>query len=116
MGPLDGRPTTLVGRRPSRPRRLQASTCHSLIGSQWRFKESHAQILAEEGVAPLYKYEGRGSISKHPSNQGRIRGDVVSFSCRGLRIRGVHVRVVVRDLKVFMERPVCLLPSLYVML
>jgi len=45
--------------------------CHSLIGSQCRFKEPHAQIPAEERVTPLYIYEGRGSNSKH----GRMRRD-----------------------------------------
>ena len=71
-----------------------------------------------ERVAPLYKFEGRGSISRceEKEDDGRIRRDVVSFSFRGLRTRGVRVRVIVRGLRVFMESPVCLLPSLYVIL
>ena len=61
-----------TGRPAHGPHRLQASTWHSLIGLQRRFQRLHAEFTAEERVAPLYIYEGRGSISnitKHPSNQ-----------------------------------------------
>ena len=121
VGPLGGRPTYLVGRPAHGPHRLQSSMSHSLNGSLSRFKWFPTELLAEERVAPLYIYEGRGSISSiqshpnHPSNPNPRR-DVVSFSCRGLRTRGVQVRVVVQGLRVFMESLVCLLPSLYVIL
>ena len=64
VGPLGGRPTYLVSRPAHGPHRLQASMWHLLIGSQWQFKRFHAHFPAEQRVAPLYKYEGRGSISR----------------------------------------------------
>ena len=51
--PRGGRPTTLVGRRPSGPYRLKPSMWQLVIGSPWRF-------LEEEIVAPSYKYNTRG--------------------------------------------------------
>ena len=51
LAPLGGRPTTLVGRRPSGPHCLKPSTWQSPIGSLWRFQE--VQV-----VAPSYKYKG----------------------------------------------------------
>ena len=63
VGPLGGRPTHRFGRPAHGPHRLQSSTCHSLIGSLSRFRGFPAEFLAEERVAPLYIYEGRGSIS-----------------------------------------------------
>ena len=68
-----------------------------------------------KGSSPLYIWR-EGLHFKHLTIQQyhfNPRRDVVSFSCRGLRTRGVRVRVVVRGLRVFMESPVCLLPSLY---
>ena len=62
-----------LGGQPTSPwaHHLQAATCHSLIGSLSRFKRFHQQFPAEDRVAPLYVYEGRGSISSntHPSSQ-----------------------------------------------
>ena len=80
VGPLGGRPTYLVGRPAHGPHRLQSVTWHSLIGSSSQFKGSHAQ--------------SKHLNQHHPSNSNPRR-DVVSFSCRGLRTRGVRVRVVV---------------------
>ena len=73
VGGPTGRPAYLWAHRPAHgPHYLQASMWHSLIGLQHRFQRLHAEFMAEERVAPLYIYEGRGSIShitKHPSNQ-----------------------------------------------
>ena len=51
LAPLGSRPTTLVGRRPSRPHRLTPSMWQQLIGSP-------CQFCKEEAVAPCYKYKG----------------------------------------------------------
>ena len=71
-----------------------------------------------EGGSPLYIW-GEGlhfthhQASKQSSYSLKMK---FIFSCRGLRTWGVQVRVVVRGLRVFVESPVCLLPSLYVIL
>ena len=118
VGPLGGRPTHLVGRPAHGPHHLQASTWHSLIGSQCRFKWFLARFLAEQRVALLYIYEGGAPFQSSHNIQSHLnpRRDVVIISCRGLRTRRVWIRVVVRGLTVFMESPVCLLSSLYVIL
>ena len=61
-----------AGRPAHGPHRLNPSMWQLLIGWWSWFKRFHAQFPAVERVAPLYIYEGRGSISintKHPSNQ-----------------------------------------------
>src|SRR6185312_13422482 len=61
-----------VGRPTHGPHRLKPSTWQLVIGWGSRFQEARAQFPAEQGMAPHYIYEGRGSISsitKHPSNQ-----------------------------------------------
>jgi len=63
VGEPSGRPPD--GRPAHGPHRLQASTWHSLIGSQRRFQGFPADSTTEERVAPHYIYEGRGSISRH---------------------------------------------------
>ena len=71
-----------------------------------------------EGGSPLYIW-GEGFHFYDlitTSTQHSYKQDVVSFCCRGLRTRGVWVQVVVRGLRVFMESPVYLLLSLYVIL
>ena len=66
VGPVGGRPTYPWAPPP------QAFDVQLLIGWGSRFQEARAQFPAEQGMAPHYIYEGRGSISiitKHPSNQ-----------------------------------------------
>ena len=65
MGPLGGRPTYQVGRPTHGPYRLKSVMWQPPIGSQCRFKWYPAGIQVDERVAPLYKYEGRVSISWH---------------------------------------------------
>ena len=65
MGPLGGRPTYQVGQPAHGPHRLKSAMWQPPIGSQCRFKWFPAEFPAEQRVAPLYKYEGRGSISWH---------------------------------------------------
>ena len=96
VGGPTGRPADPpVGQPAHGPHRLQSSMCHSLIGSLSRFRGFPAEFLAEERVAPLYIYEGKGSISsiQQPIIQEikLLSQDVVIFSCRGLRTRGVWV-------------------------
>ena len=73
VGGPSGRPAALQASRPTHgPHRLKPSTWQLLIGWGSRFQEARAQLPDEQGVAPHYIYEGRGSISsitKHPSNK-----------------------------------------------
>ena len=72
VGPVGGRPTYRPANLPMTPTAPKPSTWQLLIGWGSRFQEARAQFPAEQGVAPHYIYEGRGSISsitKHPSNQ-----------------------------------------------
>ena len=112
-----------AGRPAHGSHHLKSSMWQLLIGWWSRFQRLPANSTAEERVAPHYINEGRGSISiisshisQHQHNTHPSKRDVVSFSCRGLRTRGVRVWVVVRGLRVFVESLVCLLLSLYVIL
>ena len=72
VGGPTGRPADPpVGQPAHGPHRLKSVTWQPPIGSQRRFKWFPAEFPAEQRVAPLYIYEGRGSTSSntHPSSQ-----------------------------------------------
>ena len=68
VGGPSGRPADL----PMGPTASSLRHGSSSLDGGSRFQEARAQFPAEQGMAPHYIYEGRGSISsitKHPSNQ-----------------------------------------------
>ena len=118
MGPVRGQPAYRSADLPMGPTasslRRGNSSLDGEVGSRGyllipRPRRGWLPNIYMRGGAPFQASQHQHNI--HPSKR-----DVVSFSCRGLRTRGVQVRVVVQGLRVFMESPVCLLLSLYVIL
>ena len=58
VGPLGGRPTSLVGRPARGPHRLSSTTWRLTIGFIGRFAKDWLQKTSSSSVAPSYKYRG----------------------------------------------------------
>ena len=62
VGPLGGRPTTLVGRATRGPHQLNLAMWTKIIGCLHQFGEDQLQNGLPLAVAPSYKY--RGGVEK----------------------------------------------------
>ena len=118
MGPLGGRPIYRSADLPMGPTASSLRCGNSSLDGEVGSRGYLLIPRPRRGWLPTI-YMRRGApfqSSQHQHNIHPSKRDVVSLSCRGLRTRGVRVRVVVRGLRVFMEGPVCVLLSLYVIL
>ena len=84
LGPLGGRPTTLVGLPAHGPHWLKTATWSLLLGCIDWFQEAYLQIELPSAVASSYKY--KGGVKKWDTHHTQHTSHLHSFFLGSLKI------------------------------